>query len=40
MQSMEDTDMTPHRIVSREEWLVERKALLAKEKEFTRTRGA
>ena len=38
MQSMEDTDMTSHRIVSREQWLVERKALLAKEKEFTRTR--
>src|SRR5207237_9351312 len=36
--SMEDTDWQPHRIVSREQWLVDRKALLAKEKEFTRLR--
>ena len=30
--------MADHRIVSREQWLAERKALLAKEKEFTRLR--
>jgi predicted dithiol-disulfide oxidoreductase (DUF899 family) len=30
--------MQPHRIVSRDEWTRERKALLAKEKEFTRAR--
>src|ERR1041384_4073462 len=28
----------PHQIVSREQWLTARKALLAKEKEFTRAR--
>lgn len=32
--------MEPHRIASREEWLAARKALLAKEKAFTRTRDA
>jgi predicted dithiol-disulfide oxidoreductase (DUF899 family) len=30
--------MQPHKIVSRDEWLVARKALLAKEKELTRAR--
>jgi predicted dithiol-disulfide oxidoreductase (DUF899 family) len=30
--------MTDHQVVSREQWLVARKALLAKEKEFTRLR--
>lgn len=30
--------MEPHRIVSREEWLAERTALLAKEKAFTKMR--
>jgi predicted dithiol-disulfide oxidoreductase (DUF899 family) len=30
--------MEPHKIVPREEWLVARKALLAKEREFTRLR--
>ena len=30
--------ITDHRIVSHEEWIAERKALLAKEKEFTRLR--
>ena len=30
--------MEPHKIVSRDEWLVARKALLAKEREFTRLR--
>lgn len=30
--------MTDHRVVSREEWIVARKALLAKEKELTRER--
>lgn len=33
-------DVTKHRIVSHEEWLAERKALLAKEKEFNRLRDA
>ncbi len=32
------SDLMEHRIVSHEEWLVERKALLAKEKEFNRLR--
>jgi predicted dithiol-disulfide oxidoreductase (DUF899 family) len=32
--------MTDHRIVSEEEWIEARKALLAKEKEFTRQRDA
>ena len=32
--------MGPHRIATREEWLAERKALLAKEKELTRARDA
>jgi len=32
--------MEPHRIVSRDEWLVARKAHLAEEKEFTRARDA
>jgi predicted dithiol-disulfide oxidoreductase (DUF899 family) len=32
--------MEPHKIVSREEWLVARKALLVKEKELTRAREA
>lgn len=31
-------DMTNHRIVSHEEWIAERRALLAKEKEFNRLR--
>src|SRR5947209_5231093 len=35
---MEGSDVTQHRIVSSEEWLAARKALLAKEKEFTRLR--
>ena len=30
--------MEPHEVVSRDEWLVARKALLAQEKEFTRLR--
>jgi predicted dithiol-disulfide oxidoreductase (DUF899 family) len=30
--------MQPHRIVSRQEWIAARKALLAEEKEFTRAR--
>jgi predicted dithiol-disulfide oxidoreductase (DUF899 family) len=30
--------MESHRIVSREQWIAARMALLAKEKEFTRTR--
>jgi len=30
--------MQPHKIVSRQEWMEARKALLAREKEFTRTR--
>jgi predicted dithiol-disulfide oxidoreductase (DUF899 family) len=30
--------MQPHKLVSRDEWLIARKAHLAKEKEFTRTR--
>jgi predicted dithiol-disulfide oxidoreductase (DUF899 family) len=30
--------MQPHKVVSQEQWLAARKALLAKEKEFTRTR--
>jgi predicted dithiol-disulfide oxidoreductase (DUF899 family) len=30
--------MQPHRIVSREEWIEARKALMAREKQFTRTR--
>ena len=30
--------MQPHKIVSRDEWLAARKALLSKEKEFTRQR--
>lgn len=32
------TNITDHRIVSHEEWITERKALLAKEKEFNRRR--
>jgi len=32
--------MQPHKSVSRDEWLAARKALLAKEKEFTRARDA
>ena len=32
------SNITDHRIVSHEEWIAERKALLAKEKEFTRLR--
>jgi predicted dithiol-disulfide oxidoreductase (DUF899 family) len=32
------SNITDHRIVSHEEWIVERKVLLAKEKEFTRLR--
>jgi predicted dithiol-disulfide oxidoreductase (DUF899 family) len=32
------SDITDHLIVSHEEWIAERKALLAKEKEFTRLR--
>jgi predicted dithiol-disulfide oxidoreductase (DUF899 family) len=32
--------MKPHRIVSREEWLTTRKALLLEEKKQTRTRDA
>ena len=32
--------MTPHRIATRDEWLTARKALLAKEKAFTRARDA
>jgi predicted dithiol-disulfide oxidoreductase (DUF899 family) len=32
--------MTPHKIVSQDEWLAARKALLAKEKAFTRARDA
>ena len=31
--------MESHRIVSREQWIAARTALLAKEKEFTRARG-
>ena len=34
----EAAEMTLHRIVSREEWVAARKALLAQEKEFTRLR--
>ena len=30
--------MEPHEVVSRDEWLVARKALLAQEKQFTRLR--
>ena len=30
--------MQPHKIVSREEWIEARKALLAREKDFTRAR--
>ncbi len=32
--------MTKHKVVTRDEWLASRKALLAKEKEFTRARDA
>ncbi len=32
--------MTPHKVVSRDEWLVARKALLAKEKALTKARDA
>src|SRR5258708_2427003 len=32
------SNITDHRIVSHEEWIAERKALLAKEKEFNRLR--
>jgi predicted dithiol-disulfide oxidoreductase (DUF899 family) len=32
------SNITDHRIVSHEEWIAERKALLAKEKELTRLR--
>ena len=32
------SNVTDHRIVSHEEWIAERKALLAKEKEFNRLR--
>ena len=32
------SNLTNHRIVSHEEWIPERKALLAKEKEFNRLR--
>ena len=30
----------PHRVVSHEDWLTARKALLAREKEFTKARDA
>src|SRR5260221_8825391 len=33
-----ETSMEPHKIVSRDEWFVARKALLAKERKFTRLR--
>src|ERR1700751_1916276 len=32
--------MQPHKIVSREQWIEARKALMAREKELTRARGA
>ena len=32
--------MQPHKVVSQEQWLVARKALLAREKEHTRARVA
>jgi len=32
--------MQPHRIVSRQEWIEARKALMAREKELTRARDA
>lgn len=37
---MTPTDVTLPKVVSRDEWLVARKALLAKEKELTRHRDA
>jgi predicted dithiol-disulfide oxidoreductase (DUF899 family) len=35
---LKETKMTEHRVVSREEWLAARQALLQREKEFTRLR--
>jgi Bacterial protein of unknown function (DUF899) len=37
-ESGEMSNVTQRRVVSHEEWVAERKALLAKEKEFTRLR--
>ena len=35
MKTQSPADLTGHRVVSREEWIAERKAFLVKEKEFT-----
>src|SRR5262249_53031650 len=38
VEALEEDEVTPHPVVSREEWLAARKALLVKEKEATRAR--